>query len=116
MIPRISLVLIAITLCLPRILQADTPKRPARVRHHMIIDSVSADSITIELTNDDSGTSKTYKITKATEISFKGQETTADQLQQGMRVSVTPDPADDTVASVIQAEDPPKDSSPKPTK
>ena len=40
----------------------------------------------------------------------------ADQLQAGMRVSITPDSVDPTVAESVQASDPPKDPTPKPTK
>ena len=43
----------------------------------------------------------TYKITPFTEITFKGQTTTVDQLQAGMRVQVIPDAADAATAGEI---------------
>ena len=36
-------------------------------------------------------------------------------VQAGMRVEVTPDAADETLAGQIQADDPPHDPTPKPT-
>jgi hypothetical protein len=89
---------------------AATKKLP--VHHHTTIESVSANSITV---NAPDGV-KTYKITNFTEISFKGQSATVDQLQAGMRVQVTPDAADDQTAGEIQADDPPHDPTPKPKK
>jgi len=111
MIPRILLpILLAFALCASPAARAGQPKpRPPRVHHHTVIETVSADSITIS----ESGNDKTYKITKGTEITFKGETTTADKLEAGMRVSITPDGADETAASVIQANDPPKDPTPK---
>ena len=92
---------------------AGAPKpRATPVHHHTVIQAISADSITVSQT----GGAKTYKITASTEISFKGETTTADKLQAGMRVSVTPDAVDETVAGQIAANDPPKDESPKPKK
>ena len=85
--------------------------RATPVHHHVTIESVSATSITI----DEPGGVKTYKIDKTTEITFKGQAATVDQLQAGMRVEVTPDAADETLAGQIQADDPPHDPTPKPT-
>jgi hypothetical protein len=83
------------------------------VHHHTVIQTVSADSITIS----QAGGDKTFKITKNTEILFKNETTTADKLQAGMRVQVTPDSADPTVAGQISANDPPKDpSTPAPKK
>ena len=116
MIPRIVIpILLALALCMPPLARAGFPSpkpRATPVRHHTVIDTVSADSITI----DQAGGSKTYAITKFTEITFKGQTTTVDQLQPGMRVTVTPDAADDTSAGQIAADDPPKDPTPRPTK
>ena len=93
-----------------------TKPRATPAHHHLVIESISADSITISNGGADS---KTYKITKQTEITFKGQATTTDQLKAGMRVQVTPDAADETAAGAISANDPPKDEgspSPKPKK
>jgi len=50
---------------------------------------------------------KTYKIDHNTEITFKGNTVTTDQLQTGMRVEVTPDSVDPGLAEMIQADDPP---------
>jgi len=77
--------------------------------HHTVIAEVSADSITV---NDAAGT-QTYKITANTEITFKGDTTTASQLQAGMRVQVTPDSVDPDTAGQIAADDPPKDPKPR---
>lgn len=119
MIPRIfrRLILPAILvlgLCSMPAFQAvaDTKPRPTPIRHHVTIESVSATSITIN----QAGGVKTYKISPNTEISFKGQSTTVDQLQAGMRVQVTPDAADDDTAGEIMADDPPHDPTPKPKK
>ncbi len=114
MIPRIVLpVFLAITLCLPRIAQAGNVKpRATPVHHHTVIESVSADSITITQADG----SKTYKITANTEITFKGDTVTVDQLQAGMRVQVTPDAADEDTAGAITANDPPHDPTPRPKK
>jgi len=98
-------------LSLPQGLQAKESKpKPTPNHHHTTIESISATSITI----DQPGGVKTYKITPNTEISFKGQTTTVDQLQVGMRVQVTPDAADDETAGEIQADDPPHDPTPRP--
>ncbi len=114
MIPRIlPLIVVALGLCLPSALQAGSKKpRPTPVHHHVVIEAVSADSITIT----EPGGVKTYKITKSTEITFKGQTVTADHLQAGMRVQITPDAVDETAAGEIQANDPPHDPTPKPKK
>jgi hypothetical protein len=116
MIPRIIVpVILAVGLCALPFTQAsakDSKPRPTPVHHHVTIESVSADSITI----DEPGGVKTFKIGPHTDITFKGQETTADQLQAGMRVQVTPDAADEGTAGEIQADDPPKDPTPRPKK
>lgn len=110
MIPRILLpILLTVALCISPAARGETKKRVV-VHHHTVIESVSADSITITAAD---GT-HSYKITKDTEITFKGQTATADQLQAGMRVTVTPDAADDTAAGMIAANDPPK-AEPSPT-
>lgn len=89
---------------------AGSKPRPTPVHHHVTIESVSADSITIN----QPGGVKTFKIGPHTEITFKGQTATVDQLQSGMRVQVTPDAADDDTAGEIMADDPPHDPTPKP--
>jgi len=112
MISRIILpILLALGLCIPPLAQANNPiPRATPVHRHTVIESVSADSITVSGAD---GSTKTYKITSTTEITFKGDTVTADKLEAGMRVSITPDGADETAASVIQANDPPKDPTPK---
>jgi len=113
MTPRIILpVLLALgLLTLPGALRAGEPKpRPTPVHHHVTIEAVTTDSITIN----EPGGDKTYKITRDTEITFKGETTTVDQLQPGMRVQITPDAVDETVAGEIQADDPPHDPTPVP--
>jgi len=115
MIPRFALpFLLALTLCTASPAFAGNAKpRATPVRHHVVIESVSGDSITIERP----GGSKTFKITVNTEITFKGQTVTADKLQAGMRVQVTPDAADEDTAGQINANDAPKDpSTPAPKK
>lgn len=116
MTPRILLpLLIALALCAPPVAQARNSSKPRAtpVHHHTTIESVSADSITV---NSADGSTKTYKITSGTEITFKGETVPASQLQAGMRVSVTADAADDSVAGQITANDPPKSPTPKPKK
>ena len=101
--PRILLpAIMALALISPAAWAGNPTPRP-RVHHHTVIESVSADSITV----DDPGGAKSYKINKDTEITFQGNDITADQLQVGMRVEVTPDAVDDSLAGVIQADDPP---------
>jgi hypothetical protein len=60
-------------------------KKEAPKVEHTTISSISAESITIS----EHGKAKTYKITKDTEISLKGQKVTADDLKAGMRVTVS---------------------------
>ena len=106
MIPRIVLpILFALAICMPRLAEAETKAKPRATpaHHHTVIESVSATSITVS----SAAGSKTYKITKDTEITFKGDTTTVDQLQTGMRVQVTPDAADENTAGKISANDPP---------
>jgi hypothetical protein len=112
-LPRFILPVILLGLCLPVFrAAADSKPRPTPVHHHVTIESVSSTSITIN----QPGGVKTYKISPNTEITFKGQTVTVDQLQAGMRVQVTPDAADDDTAGEIQANDPPHDPTPKPKK
>jgi hypothetical protein len=80
------------------------PKKEPPKIEHTTITSISAESITIS----EGGKAKTYKITKDTEIDMKGQKVKADDLKAGMRVSVSM-AADPTVASRINASDPPKE-------
>jgi len=108
MIPRSILTLmLALGFCSLAVSHADAKARgkvkPRPTPFHMTIESISADSITV---NDPDG-AKTYKITKDTEITFKGDTVTTDQLQTGMRVEVTPDAVDENTAGMIQADDPP---------
>lgn len=113
MSPRFFLpIVLALSLCaMPasRVFAQSKP-RPTPVRHHVVIEAISSDSITITT----AGGSRTYKITPNTEITFKGETATVDQLQVGMRVQVTPDAADDDAAGEIQASDPPHDPTPRP--
>jgi hypothetical protein len=106
MIPRFALpIFLALTLCTAQFANAGVKPRATPVHHHVVIESVSADSITI----DQPGGSKTFKITKFTEITFKGDTVTADKLEAGMRVQVTPDAADADTAGQIKANDAPKE-------
>jgi len=111
MIPRIAFpLLVALALWLPSPVEANPTPKPY-IPHHTVIESVSADSITITSASGD----KTYKITNETEITFKGDTVTADKLEAGMRVQVTPDSSDEGTAGRIEANDPPKEApSPKP--
>jgi hypothetical protein len=77
--------------------------KPRPTPFHITIESVSSDSITVN----SPGGVQTYKITHNTEITFKGETVTVDQLQAGERVEVTPDSVDPTAAEMIQADDPP---------
>jgi hypothetical protein len=111
MIPRIVLpIILALGMCLPPAMQAAGKPKATPEHHHVTIESVSATSITIN----QPGGVLTYKITPFTEITFKGQTTTVDQLQAGMRVQVIPDAADAATAGEIQADDPPVDPTPVP--
>ena len=109
--PRTLIPLIVSAICLACLLPLagakSWPKTKEKARptpFHVVIESVSASSITVKKQEGD----VTYKIDRNTEISYKGQTVTADQLQAGMRVSVTADAVDATLASLVQAEDPPK--------
>jgi hypothetical protein len=117
MIPRIILpIVLALGFCSLAVTHADAKgggkAKPRPTPFHITIESVSTDSITVN----QPGGVKTYKITKDTEISFKGNTVTADQLQSGMRVEVTPDSVDQGVAGMIQADDPPAPPPVKPAK
>jgi hypothetical protein len=107
MIPRITLrLLLVLGLCSLALTHVDAKGGKAKPRptpFHITIESVSSDSITVN----DPGGVKTYKITHNTEISFKGDTVTVDQLQAGMRVEVTPDSVDAGTAEMIQASDAP---------
>jgi len=108
--PRILIPLIVSTLCLACLLPLAGARRPKDnekakpTPFHVVIESVSASSITVKKPNGD----VTYKMDRNTEISYKGQTVTADQLETGMRVEVTTDAVDETLASIVQAEDAPK--------
>jgi hypothetical protein len=115
LIPRlIPALILALGLCLPPFQAvAGSKPRPTPNHHHITIESVSSSSITIN----EPGGVKTYKIGPHTEITFKGETATVDQLQAGMRVQITPDAADEDTAGEIQANDPPKDpTTPAPKK
>ena len=106
MIPRIILpLMLAMGFCCLAVTHADAKGKgkPKATPFHITIESISADSITVN----QPGGVKTYKIDKNTEITFKGNTVTVDQLQSGMRVEVTPDSVDQGVAGMIQADDPP---------
>ena len=108
MIPRLSLpIVLALSLAwLPCAAQAKESKpKPTPNHHHVTIESISSDSITVK----EPGGDKTYKIASTTEITYDGQPTTVDQLQEGMRVQVVPDAVDETVAGEIDANEAPKD-------
>jgi len=70
---------------------------------HTVISTVSAESITV----DTGSGSKTYKITKNTEITFGGKNVKVDELKAGMRVSVVAG-FDTSTAGEIAASNAPK--------
>ncbi len=87
----------------------NTPNKPPAKKdppkaEHTTITSISADSITIS----EGGKAKTFTITKDTEIDLKGQKAKVEDLKAGMRVSVSMG-SDPTIASRINASDPPKE-------
>src|SRR4051794_9929988 len=106
--PRILLVLsLATTLATSAAYAAGAGKLPPKkeyVPEHTTITSISADSLTIS----SGGTAKTYKLTKDTDLTLKGQKAKVEDLKAGMRVSVTM-ASDPTVASRVNASDPPKE-------
>ena len=102
LIPLIIAVL-GISLFTPHASAGKPKAKASATPFHQTIESISADSITVKKKSGD----VTYKITKDTEITFKGDTVTATQLQAGMRVEVTPDAVDPTVAGTISANDPP---------
>jgi hypothetical protein len=107
--PRILLVLsLATTLATGVVFGAGgkLPPKKEYVPEHTTITSISADSLTIS----SGGTAKTYKLTKDTVLTFKGQTAKPEDLKAGMRVSVTM-ASDPTVASRVNASDPPKEES-----
>jgi len=86
---------------------AAAPKAPKTnkatpVPTHSTISTISADSITVA----EPKGSKTYKITKSTELDLKGEKVKVDDLKPGMRVSVTVG-SDATVAERISASEAP---------
>jgi hypothetical protein len=112
MIPRIipSLLLAFTLLVLPGSAHAGekSKPRPTPNHHHTTIESVSATSITISAP----GGLQTFKIASTTDITYRGQTVTVDQLQAGMRVKITPDSVDETVAGEILADEAPVDPPP----
>ena len=107
----LPLLIAVLAICLPSIAGAAAAAKPTPGHHHITIESISAASITVN----EPGGSVTYKITPNTEITYAGQTTTVDQLQSGMRVHVTPDSTDPTVADQVAASEAPKDPPPKPS-
>jgi len=107
-IPHVlSTLLLAIgILTAPSLTYAEKPaaKATPRPHHFFKITDVSATSITIS----DDKTTKTFKIDKDTEITYKGETVTADKLSVGMKATVSPGISDD-VASRISASDAPKE-------
>jgi len=85
--------------------------KPTPPPSHTVIGAISATSITVKTPHEE----KTYKITSSTEITYDGQSTTVDHLQAGMRVDVTADSFDETVAATISANAAPVDPTPRPT-
>ncbi len=91
---------------------AAVPKAPKTAKAtpvptHSTIATISADSITV---TEPKG-SKTYKITKDTELDLKGEKVKVDDLKPGMRVSVTVG-SDAAVAERISASEAPTDAPP----
>jgi hypothetical protein len=82
------------------------PEKKEHTQEHTTITSISAESVTIS----EGGKAKTFKITKDTEITLKGQKVKPEDLKAGMRVSVNMG-SDTTVASRINASDAPKEES-----
>jgi hypothetical protein len=89
------------------------PKTTPFPPHHTLIGAVNADSITVTKTGGTTGSSKTYKITKYTQITFEGKTVKVDELKTGMKVSVVE--AYDGSADRITASAPPHDPSPSPS-
>ncbi len=107
---------LALVFCLPHFTQAKYPKgklSPTPGEGHTVIESVSSDSITVSTTGGGGG-ANTYKINSFTEITYDGQDTTVNQLQPGMRVTVTPDGADADTAAIVNANAAPTEPTPKP--
>ncbi|HEX4085351.1 MAG TPA: hypothetical protein VHY22_10605 [Chthoniobacteraceae bacterium] len=111
MIPRflIPLIIASLGLCFftpSHACAKDKKPKASATPFHIVIESISADSITIKRPSGD----VTFKIGPNTEITYKGDTVTASQLQAGMRVQVTPDDIDPTVAGMISADEAPHSS------
>jgi hypothetical protein len=118
MIPRKTLsIIMAVGFCSIALTHSEARERdrakakPRPTPIQVTIESISNDSITVN----QPGGAKTYKITRDTEITYKGNDVSTSQLQTGMTVEVTPDAIDDSAAGMIQADDPPA-APPKKTK
>lgn len=102
------LVLLCLTIIPPTSLEArGKKKQPESQTRPTTIASVSPDSITVSYGE----STKTYTITKFTEITVKGQRAQVSDLQPGMSVSVTL--SDATKLSRITAGDAPVESGTK---
>jgi riboflavin synthase alpha subunit len=66
-------------------LQAGGKAKPRPTPAHTTIVSVNGNSITVQ----EAKVTKTFTVTKETEIDYNGQRATLSQLQPGMRVEVT---------------------------
>lgn len=97
---RLAIVVVVISLATPGLAAPKKKKGPEY--HDTVIASVSAIAIVV---NADKVT-KTYPVTKFTEITVKGQRATIVDLKPGMAVSVTLG-TDGVSASRIAAGDPP---------
>ena len=84
------------------------PKPTPKPDFHTVIESISADSITVKEPKE----TKTYKIDRYTEITYNGQPVKTTDLKPGMRVEVSSN-TDTTVASRIDASEAPKSSKSK---
>jgi hypothetical protein len=101
---KLSLIIaIVATAALAPNLHAAGKCRPRPAPAHTTIVSVSENSITIKEAKE----TKTFTITKETEIDYQGQRVSVSQLQPGMRVEVTSGMTAG-VASRINASEAPK--------
>ena len=84
------------------------PKPTPKPDVHTLIESISADSITVKEPKE----TKTYKIGQFTEITYNGGPAKSTDLKPGMRVEVSSN-TDTTVADRIDASEGPKSSGSK---
>lgn len=99
---------VALATSIPTRVQAGRPKPTPVPHYHTVIAEISAESITVQGPKQ----TKTYKITKDTQITYNGKKVTAADLQAGMKVSVTA-AMDPGTAVVITANKAPNDPAPK---